>query len=530
MPELFLLYESAAGYLLAYVHQWETIAEDSPAVQAALQEAARFTQLVRFSAFHPFQNAEEALENMEAIVNGAATPLLLSFLETHLPSNKSSYTLVLADTVLAKHIASHGLPVGYSANAIELLRGCRQHLQRIAKNLAKLDISKFQVGLGHSYSRTKIQFDPKRQDKPIMQSIALIDSLDKNVNKFAMRVREWYGWHFPELGTIITDNKAYCRCLMLIGTRENFSEISQFDELVEACGSDDVAKEIIQAMKVTMGQDITEADLSNIEHFASQVIKLAEQREHLVVFLEAKLKIVAPNLQALIGDTLSARLISHAGSLVNLAKYPASTIQILGAEKALFRALKSKTNTPKYGLLFQSTFIGQAAQPNKGKVSRYLANKCSLAARIDNFTTIQSSIFGEKLKDQVVERMKFLVDHVLPKKNVDVMNEAAIEYQQYLSTIKTEKRKEKKKRKVTKEAASEQIEAETNVLLIDHVEPKPKKLKKRKKIASTEVLPVEEMQPEEPLATIEGSSEMAEITEKLKVKKKKKKSAKENIS
>jgi nucleolar protein 56 len=86
---------------------------------------------------------------------------------------------------------------------------------------------------------------------------------------------------------------------------------------------------------------------------------------------------------------VAARLISHAGSLTNLAKYPASTIQILGAEKALFRALKTKSNTPKYGLIFHSSFIGKAGTANKGRISRYLANKCAIASRIDCFAGIK---------------------------------------------------------------------------------------------------------------------------------------------
>merc|ERR1711869_146441 len=95
--------------------------------------------------------------------------------------------------------------------------------------------------------------------------------------------------------------------------------------------------------------------------------------------------LVAPNLCTLIGEMVAARLIAHAGGLTNLAKYPASTVQILGAEKALFRALKKKGNTPKYGLIYHSTFIGRAAKKNKGRVSRYLANKCAMASRIDAF-------------------------------------------------------------------------------------------------------------------------------------------------
>jgi len=135
------------------------------------------------------------------------------------------------------------------------------------------------------------------------------------------------------------------------------------------------------------------------------------------------LVLVAPNLQWLIGDLVGARLISHAGSLTNLAKYPASTVQILGAEKALFRALKTRGNTPKYGLIFHSTFIGRAAAKNKGRISRYLANKCSIASRIDNFSELPTNRYGEKLREQVEERLRFYDSGEAPRKNVDVMKE-----------------------------------------------------------------------------------------------------------
>ena len=92
---------------------------------------------------------------------------------------------------------------------------------------------------------------------------------------------------------------------------------------------------------------------------------------------------IAPNLTCLMGELVGARLIAHAGSLMTLAKYPASTVQILGAEKALFRALKTKHDTPKYGLIYHSSLMGQATQKNKGKIARLLATKASLSARVD---------------------------------------------------------------------------------------------------------------------------------------------------
>merc|ERR1712157_584230 len=154
-------------------------------------------------------------------------------------------------------------------------------------------------------------------------------------------------------------------------------------------------------------------------------VALADYRKELSAYLQNKMSLVAPNLRALIGDTVGARLISHAGSLTSLAKLPASTVQILGAEKALFRTLKTKGNTPKYGLIFHSSFIGRAAKKNKGRISRYLANKCSIASRIDCFSEESTTIYGEKLREQVEERLKFYETGAAPRRNVDVMEEVA---------------------------------------------------------------------------------------------------------
>merc|ERR1719242_867895 len=176
-------------------------------------------------------------------------------------------------------------------------------------------------------------------------------------------------------------------------------------------------------------------DIANIKVFANKIISLSDYRSQLMTYLRSKMSVVAPNLAALIGDVVAARLISHAGSLTSLAKCPASTVQILGAEKALFRALKTKGNTPKYGLIFHSSFIGRAGAKNKGRISRYLANKCSIASRIDCFSEESTTIFGSKLKEQVEDRLKFYETGDLPRKNVEVMEEAIAAVKEEASTF-----------------------------------------------------------------------------------------------
>jgi RNA processing factor Prp31 len=165
------------------------------------------------------------------------------------------------------------------------------------------------------------------------------------------------------------------------------------------------------------------------------------------------MKALAPNVSTLVGEIVAARLISHAGTLSNLAKYPASTIQILGAEKALFRALKTRGKTPKYGLLYHSSFIGKAGIKNKGKISRYLANKLAMCSRIDFFSAGARDDYGVELKNQVEERLKFLNTGIKPRKNVDVMKEVYRKIQAEKGEdvddeeVKLEKKKKKKEKK-----------------------------------------------------------------------------------
>lgn len=270
---------------------------------------------------------------------------------------------------------------------IELFRAVRLHLHKYL-GVSEQDLIKSQLGLGHSYSRTKCMFDVNRQDKPVIQSIALLDQLDKDINSFCMRIKEWFGWHFPELSRVISDNAIYVKVVMLIQTRENL--LLNKDELLpqieEIVIEPELAKQICDAAYASMGSDFNETDLYNVKFFCEKVAGMIKYREEMMGYLKDKMKKLAPNVSALVGETVAARLISHSGSLSNLAKYPASTIQILGAEKALFRALKTRGKTPKYGLLYHSSYIGKAQAKNKGKISRYLANKLAMCSRIDFFS------------------------------------------------------------------------------------------------------------------------------------------------
>lgn len=282
------------------------------------------------------------------------------------------------------------------ASTADLYRSIRNHLSSLIPALVPEKINTMSLGLSHSLSRHKLKFSPDKVDTMIIQAIALLDDLDKELNIYAMRVKEWYGWHFPEMARIVNDNLAYSKIIVAMGMRTNAATADLAEILPE-----EIEVAVKAAAEVSMGTEITSEDLENIRGLAEQVISFTDERAQLSSYLAARMQAVAPNLTALVGELVGARLIAHAGSLMNLAKSPASTIQILGAEKALFRALKTKHDTPKYGLIYHASLIGQATGKNKGKIARVLSAKAALGLRVDALADWSAE--GEGKGDAVAE-------------------------------------------------------------------------------------------------------------------------------
>lgn len=290
------------------------------------------------------------------------------------------------------------------------MRCIRSQLDGLLAGLPKKDMTAMALGLAHSLSRYKLKFSPDKIDTMIIQAVCLLDDLDKELNNYIMRCREWYGWHFPELGKILTDNIVFVKTLKIIGTRDNAVNSDLSDILPE-----EIEEKVKEAAEISMGTEISEDDILNIQNLCDQVIEISSYRTQLYEYLKSRMMAMAPNLTVLVGELVGARLISHSGSLINLAKHPASTVQILGAEKALFRALKTKKDTPKYGLIYHSQLIGQANTKNKGKISRMLAAKASLATRVDALGEDGSFELGAEHKAKVEARLRLLEENNLRK-------------------------------------------------------------------------------------------------------------------
>jgi len=401
---MLVLFETPAGFGLFKVLDEKKL-QKVDKVWQEFNTPGSAQKLVTLKKFSKFKNTADALKAATKLVDGKLSSSLKKFLRKEIIDKGLQEQLAIADSKLGSQIKDKlGIQCVNDSNVMELMRVIRSQLQDLISELAPNDLNAMSLGLSHSLSRYKLKFSPDKVDTMIVQAIGLLDDLDKELNTYAMRAREWYGWHFPELGKLLPDNILYAKTVKLMGVRTNAVSTDFSDILPEQ-----LPEEIKEAAQISMGTEISEEDIENIKALCDQVISLSEYREQLYEYLQNRMRAIAPNLTILVGELVGARLIAHAGSLLNLAKHPASTVQILGAEKALFRALKTKRETPKYGLIFHASLVGQTQPKFKGKISRVLAAKTALATRYDALGEGEhSNELGTEARAKVEERLKML--------------------------------------------------------------------------------------------------------------------------
>ncbi|KAK8107883.1 RNA-processing protein NOP58 [Apiospora kogelbergensis] len=396
---LFVLAETPAGYGLFKAKDKKLLSRED--VATALDSAEAINSMLSLKKMIKFEDAAEALGEYTSLTEGKVTPMLQKLLDEIKDERKSS--LAVCDPKLGAAInvlpELNLTPVSDSSTN-DLFRAIKTYLPELFPDLQGDYLGNMALALSHSISRHKLKFSPDKVDVMIVNAISLMDNLDKELNNFFMRVKEWYGWHFPELDRIINDNVAYARIIMAMGMRTNAANTDLTEILPE-----DLVDRVKAAAEISMGTEIGDFDLENIRLLAEQALSFSDQRQQLSLYLAARMKAIAPNLTELVGELVGARLIAHAGSLLKLAKSPSSTIQILGAEKALFRALKTKHDTPKYGLIYHASLVGQATGKNKGKMARMLAAKAALGLRQDAFSDLSiEGIDGEDIAIDDEER------------------------------------------------------------------------------------------------------------------------------
>lgn len=220
------------------------------------------------------------------------------------------------------------------------------------------------------------------EDLLVIQAVGCIEDLDKAINLLAKRLREWYELHNPEFSRSIENNE-------------------KFAQIILKKKKDELLKEINIKMEQSIGADLKQKDLNVIIELASEIGRLCILRKKQENYIESSMKNFCPNLMEVVGVLTGAKLIEVAGSLKKLSIMPSSTIQILGAEKALFRHMKTGAKPPKYGLIHSHTIIQKQKHENQGKAARALADKISIAAKVDYF---KGEFIGEKLRKELEDK------------------------------------------------------------------------------------------------------------------------------
>ena len=343
---------------------------------------------------------EKISEFYNALENDIIQKIFEVFL---LDLNNSGFNEFIFDNIKLESLTSEklGYKTHLESKSLELKTfrfNLKQNLKKVGINKTREEILTKYKEVSDKLTKKKVSEVSGHSDNIIIQVITVLDVIKKSISLFSSHLREWYGLHFPELtDKIIEDNITLANLIRDLGSRKNFT----FDNIKNKVDLKESKIKVIQQYALeSMGANI---DLSMIQSYADQIISLDDYRLQLENYLETILEIFAPNLNSLIGSLIAAKLIAKAGSLQKLAYMPASRIQLLGAEKALYRFLKTGEKRPKHGLIFQWNQIRSAKPYHRGKIARVVAGKIGVAAKIDHFN---GEFLGDKLLQGIEEKIK----------------------------------------------------------------------------------------------------------------------------
>ena len=338
-----------------------------------------------------------AVSNLLAIGEGEATP------ETDAIAAEieklDEKEVIVEEQMLARALSRFGnISVQIKANKITkwFRENQDEYLTKLGITKTPEEISSFRRDVAIRLSKAKVSAASGEKDLLVKNAIDAIDEIDKSINIFVMRLREWYSVHHPSLSKLVEDQDQYARILRECSDKESMTR----DLLVSAGISDDSTELILKAIPGDIGAELRDIDLNIIKTLAIAIDDLYNTRKELEDYVEIVMGNISPNMTVLVGSLVGARLISLAGSLKDLARKPSSTVQVFGAEKALFRSLKTGADPPKHGIIFRVSEINTAPYWQRGKIARALAGKLSIAARIDAYSdrNIRISLRADFLK------------------------------------------------------------------------------------------------------------------------------------
>lgn len=371
-----LLYEHSKGYILFELKEYEDLSNQS------YKDYLKLTQVINLVSKYDFNDVQMAYNNIQTLNNNKIPLELKIFLELN------DVKILHCDPSLKQALKLINIK---QKTSINILRGIKENENKFTK---KENDQQFVLGLSHTFSRNKVEFNSKKDDNIMIHTVNMLDQLEKDINSYSMRIKELYGWSFPELFSSCDGNDEYIK-VMNYFINKNKGDIS-----------DDKLENLIKLKNSSIGIELNEIDLVNIRNLCDIINEKIDIKNKLKIYLKDKMETVAPNLCELLGDVMAAKIIVLSGGLMNLSKSTASTIQLLGAEKSLFQALKSRSNTPKYGVLFYSKYVSKATMKNKAKFSRYLAAKIAVLSKIDCFSYNRTNEYGVAIKKIVKKKLK----------------------------------------------------------------------------------------------------------------------------
>ena len=349
------------------------------------------------------KDASEAATKLVDIEAGTVTDEVSAIIQEL--KQKGCTAFVFENSILGQNVKGQfGVEVEVAAPS-EMGEGFRTKMGEYAVSLGFVgdasELAKWVHDVSMEVSQLKVRRATEKRDLMVVQAVQALDDMDKTLNLLSERMREWYGMHFPELDRDVERHDVYAQLVSSLGEKENFSQ-----ENIENLGvSKNRAGQLAKAAKSSMGGTLRDSDVKQIQGLAHYILELFEERGNLERYIGELMEEVAPNTATLAGATLGARLIAISGGLMNLAKMPASTIQVLGAEKALFRSITTGALPPKHGLIFQHTYIHGSKRWLRGKIARVFAGRLAIAARTDAFS---GNFIGEKLKADLEKRISEL--------------------------------------------------------------------------------------------------------------------------
>jgi len=279
-------------------------------------------------------------------------------------------------------------------------RAMRALSPRLGVELDDVQYAELLSSIGYHLSGMLISDALSEPDLLVIRAIDYIDHLNKAMNMLIPAVREWYSIHFPEMNEIVEDHYTYTKIVAELGARKNITK----EKLVEIGLKPEEASELAAAAEMSIGADLPDEDMEILRETARLWVSMYEERERVENYVEKLMRRVAPNVSAVVNPLVAARLIAIAGSLRRLASMPSSSIQILGAQKAIFMHLTRGTKPPKHGVLFQAREVRTAPKKLRGKIARLLASKIAIAARVDVYGG--GRFIGDELRREVDRRLK----------------------------------------------------------------------------------------------------------------------------